>query len=199
MRHSRSVTGPLWVCAATDPTQETHPVRVALGLLAILVVSILLLWYSLGKGRPVPVDTRFADGTHLVFLFIAPTGDGSDSLRAVVHRMRESFRDSARTLGFHYTTLAVADDWDVNKAIDKLRRFGPFDEIDVGRNGLNLGLRRHVFDEDGPRVVPQVILAVERIEMNRHRSPVLPSVIVRRLVGVSEILAWKDWRGDRAL
>jgi hypothetical protein len=164
--------------------------RVLAGLSLSLLLAVLLVGVSVRRSRQDPVDTRFVNGTHVAFLFVAPTGPGSDALVSAVHAMRNAVRDAAKEAGVPFTTIGIADDWSVRNGLESLARFGPFDEVDVGRNVFNLGLRRYVFDVDGPRAVPQVIVARENFRMQRETSPFVGMEIVSRHVGVAEIMNW---------
>lgn len=135
-------------------------------------------------------DTRLVSGEHVVFTFLAPTGPPTSEFVEAVDALRRAVRDSARSAGYQFSTVAISDDWVVKRGLKMLSRFDPFDEVDVGRNAFNLGIRRVVFEQREAPAVPQILISIEEID---RESPDLfvRSRTIARFVGAAEILSWK--------
>lgn len=165
--------------------------RTAWMLIVIAMASVALLIYDVRSRDVRRGDTRLVSGTHVVFAFIAPTSTPTDSFVAAINALHSATRDSAKSAGHHFSSIGVSDDWIVERGLEMLSRFDAFDELDVGRNAFNLGIRRFIFDQQAERVVPQVVIMVEEVD---RRSPDLfvAAHLAERLLGSREILAWRS-------
>lgn len=135
-------------------------------------------------------DTRLVSGEHVVLTFLAPTSPPTTEFVEAVDALHHAVRDSARSAGYQFSTVAISDDWVVKRGLKMLSRFAPFDEVDVGRNVFNLGIRRIVFEQHEAPALPQILISIEEID---RESPALfvRSRTIARFVGSAEILSWQ--------
>jgi hypothetical protein len=92
--------------------------------------------------------------------------------------------------GAYYSTVGVSDEWSTARAWGLLKEFGPFDEISVGRNWLNTGVKRFVTDLAGEAVVPQVVVIAEDVRVDTLPFVYGKPVELLRVVGVDGMRAW---------
>lgn len=92
-----------------------------------------------------------------------------------------------------FATVGVARDWSVEAGIKHLDKFGGFDEITAGRNWLNLGVLRYVWNEvPGKAATPQVLVVDRRVETSEEKGSYelhKPKLLMRK-VGTREIRRW---------
>lgn len=162
-------------------------------LLCALALGGVMAAYRLwgGGSRKVEVDTRLEPGWHLTFAFIAPTSAATGQYEDAVKGGRAAMRQAASAAGVHYSTVGVSDHWSVEAGMELLNRFGPFDEVVVGRNWLNSGVKRYITDIQGEDAVPQVVVILQRI--GTHTKPLTYSTprILLRAVGYGAVLEWQ--------
>lgn len=142
---------------------------------------------------------RTREGSELTMIYIGSSGCAPSNLKGLpeaVEELKVEVRDKAGRNGRGFTAIGVARDWDVDAGLDHLRKFGKFDEVMAGRNWLNSGVRRYVWEEiPGEAATPQV-LVVERFVGDP--APAAQGIqygikderIIIRKVGADEILEW---------
>jgi hypothetical protein len=156
----------------------------------LLICATILVVREFQPPRPATYDTRLRSGTHVVFVFIAPTGGEDTEYQESVARAKRAVRLEARTGGYYYSTVGISVDWIVPTGMGILARFGPFDEVVVGRNWLNTGIKRYVHELAGEAVVPQVLVMLEGVKVDtlpfRYDEP----LEVLRVIGRDGMHAW---------
>ena len=111
--------------------------------------------------------------------------------------MKVSLESQSEALGYSFTTLGIAADWGVDEGYSHLQEMGPFDEVIVGRNWLNQGLQKYVWqDIPGVAATPQVLVVLQSLRLpTSQASPsflVLNETLVTRKLGLHEIYMWEQ-------
>jgi hypothetical protein len=163
---------------------------------AVTIPEISFRWAP-QPGEYVP-SKRAPDGQELALIFIGSSTCGAsrhEALPAAVQRLKLEMRERALASGRSFTTLGIARDWDVDAGIEHLRRFGRFDEVIAGRNWVNTGLLRYVWEDLPGRAATPQVLVVDRRLVDRNGVEASGGVLqeerlVARLVGWQEIDRW---------
>ena len=158
-----TVKAPNACSRAMGVSAQVRAVAFCIMLTTGAVVSVAALW---PKGAPT-IDTRFESGEHVTFAFIAPTLRRSDALREHIRLARQAVRTEALHAGYAYSTVGIADDWSVDRGLQIIREFGPFDELVLGRNWFNSGVKSYVTDMDGRAGVPQIVVTLQEISIDQ--------------------------------
>lgn len=162
-------------------------------LLAIMaVVAGVVVWNEFRTPAPVNIDTELETGTHLTLAFVAPTSPGTDVLVESVQAAKVAMRERASLRGYYYSTVGVSDDWSVERGLQILNDFGPFDEVVVGRNWFNLGVTEFISMMGGRPAVPQIVVTLRYVRTDTIPFVYGEPVELARLVGHSEV---EDWVG----
>jgi hypothetical protein len=149
------------------------------------------------RGDYVP-SRRITPGPELVLVFIGSSTCGPSNQPGLPEKVEEIkllLQARARADSQAFTTIGIARDWDVEAGIGHLRRFGRFDEVIAGRNWINTGLLRYVWEDvPGQAATPQ-LLVLERRVVDRRTPEAAEGVIrderlVTRKVGSAEIARW---------
>ena len=170
-----------------DPSNR----RVVLALLAILTCGAALLAIGLRRASTTTVDTRVQTGVHLTVTVVAPTINIDQELRRVVDSARSVLRTQASRLGYLFSTVGVSDDWNVRRGLQSLRDLGPFDEVVVGRNWLNSGIKRYVDVGGNAAAVPQIVVSIQHVRTDTLPFQYGEMTTVRRLIGGTAIRQWR--------
>ena len=147
-----------------------------------------------GTYRPARV-TR--EGTELALVYIGSAGcvpSNRRDLPAAVEQLKRQLRDRANDANRLFAAVGVARDWEAKAGWGHLRKFGSFDEVMAGRNWLNAGVRRYVWEDiPGEATTPQV-LVLERTVGDPSAAGIQYGIhgerLVVRKVGADEIVRW---------
>lgn len=161
-------------------------------LSAMLAVGTGAVFRALYSPSAAVVDTKFQSGVHVAYVVVAPTSTPSKRLAAAVRGGTSAVRQFASTHGMLYSTIGIADDWNVQHGLAFLRAFGPLDELDVGRNWFNGGVERYITDMDGTPVVPQVVVLARAISRDSMPIRMGSQVEILRVTGEDAIVRWGD-------
>lgn len=113
-------------------------------------------------------------------------------IEGAVSEIVENERAIARASGARLVTLGVSIDVDVEAGLRMLRRFGPFDEVAVGRGWLNLGAYRYIWNDfPGHAGVPQVLIS-ERRAAGSPRVELSGERVLYRRAGGDALMHWAD-------
>jgi hypothetical protein len=164
------------------------------GLIALLTGGTTVFFLRIADPVRVDVDTQFKSGRHLVFAVIGPTATGDEALRTAVARARDHLRTMADSSGEYFSTIGVSDHWNVQEGLEILTWLGPFDEVDVGRNWLNSGIRELINSSGARPAVPQIVVFSETIELVPLPIRYMDRVEHARFVGRGEIQEWANRR-----
>jgi hypothetical protein len=98
----------------------------------------------------------------------------------------------ATDAGYSFATVGIALDWQIDKGVQLLERFGPFDEIHVGRSWINAGALRYIWQNlPGEASVPQIVIVEREIAKGRSLEVTGERVRIRK-VGARQIIAWSE-------
>ncbi|HWK90419.1 MAG TPA: hypothetical protein VNP72_10540 [Longimicrobium sp.] len=164
---------------------------------AVPIPAVTLHWRTAAPAGYAP-SFRAPAGREMAFVFIGAshcTPSNHESLPPAVERLKLLLRDRAARSGRSFTTLGIARDWSVDAGLAHLGKFGLFDEVVAGRNWLNVGLLRYVWEDvPGQAATPQVLVLDRRL-VDRGAPEAADGVVqderlVTRLVGWEEIERW---------
>lgn len=159
-------------------------------------------WALEQSGRYEP-SYRISSGGELALVYIGSSRCGpsnADELPGWIDDLKVHFAEVAASRGVGFTAVGIARDWDAAAGVSHLRKFGLFDEILVGRNWLNTGLLRYVWNDlPGPAATPQLILVERSLVVpdgeNRWTGyDIRKERLVARKVGLTEIQRWHQER-----
>ena len=160
-------------------------------VVVMAVCAVLITLYALRPpAPPPPIDTKREAGTHLGFVFIAPTSSNDTVFRHLVMAARDSMRAAAKRRGIYFTTVGISDHWDVEKGLNILRSFGWFDEVVVGRNWFNSGIVKYINDFSAIPGVPQVVVTEQVIATDSLPFEYSPLKIMARFIGRAQLAQW---------
>lgn len=184
-----------------------------LARLVVLCLAAAAFWVGreLMRGGmaqpPVATETPYGDGddpigltetTHseLVVVIVASGTCGAcadPALPRILGEARDVVYTRATELGLTARTIGVGIDEDPLQGERQLRRFGPFDEINVGGGWQNLGTFRFVWDEHpGRAAVPQVVVLHRTTRAVPTRILGNEEVVLARYVGLDQLTAWSQ-------
>ncbi len=166
----------------------------AIWLTLLVLGSLFLVPKLLQEPAGITIDTEIKTGVHVVFVLINPSSKSRPEYVDDVKRARAAVREYADSHHFFLSTIGVSDHWDVDEGLAILRQFGPFEEIIVGRNWFNTGLRRYALDLGGPLAFPQVIVTLEEIQVRDRGWESKGVTEVARLVGKEQLKEWLTLR-----
>lgn len=162
---------------------------------AIPVPSVDVSWKlpAFQKTDYVP-SARRDSGEELLFIVVGSSGcrwSNTPELVQLVRRAREAVREEAETRGAGFATLGVAQDNGAQLGIEHLEKFGPFDELSVGRGWRNSGLLKYVYGAfPGPAVTPQILVMSRDLVGDGGQWEIANETQLLRLTGLAEIRSW---------
>jgi hypothetical protein len=110
-------------------------------------------------------------GRELVMVFIASStcpGINEPGLKDAVARTREGLRRQAVEDGMTFVSIGVSLDRSIDGGVRLLQRFGPFDEISVGRSWINGAALKYLWqDLPGRASVPQILVLERQVDYGR--------------------------------
>lgn len=105
-------------------------------------------------------------GPELALVYIGASGCAAanrEDLPQTVKRLKLLIQKKAEESNRNFVAVGVARDWKVEAGIEHLKKFGAFDEIMTGRNWLNVGTLKYLYEDiPGLASTPQ-ILVVDRV------------------------------------
>lgn len=159
-------------------------------LIALLAGGVAIAWRDVFPPPRVAVDTKLRSGTHLTLVVIAPTAP-NERFSATVGEGLNALRDATVSKGLIFGTIGVSDNWSVKKGLADLADIGPFDEVIVGRNWLNLGVQEYINRIGARAAVPQVIILVQTVRVDTIPFVYGDVTELARFVGLGELEAWR--------
>lgn len=142
---------------------------------------------------PVQFD-RFG-GPELVLLFFASSTCGACNdkrLLAAYPAMIENVAKEALERKVRFATAGVGIDHRPSDAIKFFNKFGPFNELIIGRNWTNSGALRYLWGEfSGAPETPQVVVVARTLsDSSNWVVQVKSERVLLRLSGLRQILRW---------
>lgn len=174
-------------------TRGGLPPRSALAVVLLVAMAIMIPLLLNREVIAEPTLTPIRDGTELVFvLMVSSTCSGisapgfDEALTVVRSYLEEEAKDTGRTL----VKIGIATDWILEDGIAVLNRFGPFDEIMVGRGWMNSGAVEYLWDDfPGRASVPQIVV-LERDVTTGKFIQVLGTKVLYRKSSAGQIIEW---------
>jgi hypothetical protein len=156
----------------------------------MLATAAILVALILRKPPLIAIDTTIATGRQLTFVLIAPTGEPDSAFVSAVKRGRDVMLSYAVSHDYYFSTIGISDDWSVARGLALLERFGPFDEVVVGRNWFNLGIDKYISDLHALPGVPQLVITTQYV--NADTLPFIKGhlEVPLRLLGHESIANW---------
>lgn len=164
---------------------------VGLLLVGMIGTATLVVAERLTPRPAIEIHTRMESGKHLVFVLIAPTSAWDQEYIAQVVAARQSLEETAREKGYLYSTVGVSDAWNVDEGLAILRAFGPFDEVVVGRNWLNTGVKAYLTDFGAKPAVPQVVVLLHEIRLDDLSTMYRDRRELIRAIGPEGMAEWE--------
>ena len=168
--------------------------------------ALLLALATTASGQAVPLPTgsqrgtsinaapQLPDGPQWVVVYIGSTGCGfsrDSSLKDAVRRMKPLVARQAATANRALSLNGIALDWSADSGYTYLKSLGPWDEVTVGNNWVNLGATHFVWQAAAGRAsIPQVVVVQRTIHALDRRIDISPDMPLRQIVGVDSIVAW---------
>jgi hypothetical protein len=102
--------------------------------------------------------------------------------------MKQQLRTAASLRSEDFYTVGVAVDWSVSDGLHFLSESGPYDEISVGDNWMNLDAISYIVRNlPGAADIPQVILLERSLDLEGPTPTISDDRLVTRKVGVTAI------------
>lgn len=165
------------------------PLLVVITAAATIGAATRLVRDPLAAYRPAPLRS----GTEVLMVLIGSSGcagTAAPGLPEAVARVKTALRSKAEREAQSFVTIGVALDWSIPKGMAMLERFGPFDEVMVGRSWLNSGVVKYIWkDVPGFAATPQIVV-LEREIANDGGFVVGPEQVRTRRIGADAIIAW---------
>jgi len=150
-----------------------------------------------GEGVGAPADSlrRLEDLRQLQLVWIASgscSACADERLPAVVRGAVAHVGQMAERGGSRFTAVGVGIDVDPERGLKQLRRFGEFDELLVGSGWLGAGAFQYIWQRHvGQGTVPQILVVERDLESLEALLIERRSTVLRRIVGVDQLLAWQ--------
>lgn len=159
---------------------------------AMAAVAVALF----GRARETPASmTPVASGTELVFVFIASStcyGISDPDFDGAIRKIRQYLEAEAARSDQTFVSVGVSTDWKLESGIGMLDRFGPFDEISVGRGWLNTGTLAYMWEGlPGRAAVPQIVVLERQVQKDRSIS-ISGTRLRYRKVSAGQIIEWSN-------
>ncbi|CAN5329386.1 hypothetical protein BH23GEM2_BH23GEM2_19320 [soil metagenome] len=175
-----------------------HPLNKFLiaGALALFLAGALLLRQggsSTNASSPEATLTP-SEGTEIVAVFLATedclaasTPGFDEELKGAITRLRNETRSTDRR--FVYVGGALSNN--TRRAREFMARFGPYDELVVGRGWLNSTAVYYMWrDIPGGSRLPQIVILQRSVEVLPEGIRISPDSVLLRVSGVEAIRAW---------
>jgi hypothetical protein len=136
---------------------------------------------------------NFRTGIEVVSVFIASEtcfASNKPGFAPLIVRMNDSLRARARREHKQFATIGVSVGWSTEKGLEYLKKFGPFDELSVGHNWLNLTSLSFMRDPSILAVIPYLVVLERPVKATKEEFSVGPDRVLLRAAGVREIERW---------
>ena len=136
----------------------------------------------------------YLPGKKLVFAYMG-SEDCTFSLLpgfdSTVRRLSELIEAQAKAEGTPFSTLGISAGPSIHRGLEYLERFGPFDEIAIGREGLNTVAMRYLAEEfPAEASFPQVLVIERQLKSWEPGYSFETERVLVRAIGVPQIEAW---------
>lgn len=155
--------------------------------------------------EPPPGESRYTpnydapEGRELAFIYIGSSGCAASNrlfLPGAIKQLKLLVQKQARARGRSFVAIGVAKDWNVEAGLGHLSKFGNFDMVMSGRNWLNIGALKYMWEEiPGKAGTPQVVVISRRVVKPEGKGASYglrdPELLARKL-GTKEIRRWLE-------
>lgn len=117
-----------------------------------------------------------------------------EDLPETIKQLKLLIQEKAETNNRNFVAIGIARDWIVNAGVKHLKKFGTFDEIMTGRNWLNIGTLKYLYEDiPGLAATPQV-LVVDRVVdgLEAPAYSIRNEVLMVRKTGPKRIQQWLE-------
>jgi hypothetical protein len=157
---------------------------------AVAVAGSFLIVWGLSAPPPQLVHTEVGPGEHIIFVVLASTMP-SDEFASVVAEGLEAARAYSSSCGCGFSTVGVAEHPLVGAGRLILKKYGDFDEVDLGRGWFNSGGKRFSKDMGGPGDRPQIVVLRETVSIIDNRDWQSERIVeLGRFVGPDQVFDW---------
>lgn len=169
-------------------------------VLVVLIVMVLAvgagiaLWYPyVDPARRAPHSIMDMQAKASWSLIVFVSGRKDDNYARLVWELMDSLRVRAERAHAVVSTVGVAFDERVAAGIARLKEFGAFDEVIVGRNWLNTAATTYIWrDFPGPSAQPQVVLLTEPLHIGQQGVVVGQARVLERRIGFDGLREWRS-------
>lgn len=145
-------------------------------------------------------------GSEVLFVFISTStcvGNGADRLDDAIRGAKAALKDRFEGRDQAFFAVGATPEWSVEDGIDYLIRgaapgfdamdFGPWDEVQAGRNWLNNGAVDYIWREvPGRPIVPQGVVIERPVTVEREGIEIGDARLLARAQGGDGIVEWFD-------
>lgn len=160
--------------------------------------EISIKWENPNKFSYQP-SYRTEGGAELILIYIGSSGcvySNKPALPDKVDQLKSLVQSKATENGRGFAAIGISKDWDVERGLTHLAKFGQFDEVMTGRSWVNEGIMKYVWDSSyGAPATPQVIIIDRFLSMDTSEGPHfkrLEEEFVVRKVGPEAIQDWLE-------
>ena len=180
-----------WLVGSSSREGLKRPVS-AVG--AIVVMGLLLRVVLTESGNGAPPESPVGLGGEVVFVFMASStcqNINDPALKPALDEARTRVQEFAERSGRRFVTSGIALDIDIDAGTRLLDRFGPFDEIHVGRSWVNTAAANY-WHPTGHllSVIPQLLITDREIIGEYGMLRIRDERVIARRLGASNIIAW---------
>ena len=182
-------------------------VVIVCAVMFILFFTLALFGYirfpgiTVQQEGPQGYETTFeaVAGVELALVFIGSSKcafSTNPELPQMIETAKESVKKAAMEAGRSFTVTGIAKDWNVRAGVTHLETFGAFDEIMSGRNWMNEGVLKYIWQTlPGTPSTPQVLVVERNVSVpgdTVDRFKVSDEAVIVRKVGLREIQLWVE-------
>jgi len=181
---------------------NTSRVRVVAAVFALIVgASLALVLDPMSPDYDVQYrSVPFPSGPEVVFMFFGSAAcgpAGAETTVEVVGRARDLVEAQAQEQGFRFVAHGVAQNWDQRKGMTYLERFGPWDQVSLGRSWANSLVIRYLFsDSTNTAGTPGIAVVLRTLEVELGPDSLLVGYeatdeqTLQRVTGAQAIQMW---------
>lgn len=138
-------------------------------------------------------------GPELALIYIGSAGCGASNrayLPEMIEALKLKIQQKANESGRSFAAIGIAKDWVAEDGIAHLEKFGRFDETMAGRNWLNAGVLKYIWqDLPGVAATPQVLIVNRLVDDRSSDRPgagfsIREEQLVVRKIETDEIRQW---------
>lgn len=160
--------------------------------------DISIKWENPNKFTYQP-SYRTEGGAELILIYIGSSGcvySNKPDLPDKIDQLKSLVQSKAIENGRGFAVIGISRDWDIERGLAHLAKFGEFDEVMTGRSWANEGIMKYIWEGSyGMPATPQVIIIDRFLSMDPSEGPRfkrLEEEFVVRKVGPNAIQDWLE-------